>query len=81
MVMSRHSCRQVTGRLDAALQRQPFAPFRIRVEGGVGFLVRRPELVTVCALQIVLASGDPALGTERVVVETSRITGIEDEPA
>ncbi len=81
MVLSPHARRQIAGRLDAALRRQPFAPFRIRVEGGVGFLVRRPELVTVCTLQLVLAAGNPTHGSERVVVETSQITGIEDEPA
>ena len=78
MVLSSQARRQVAGRLDAALQRQPFAPFRIRVEGGAGFLVRRPELVTVGALQLVLAAGNPAEGTARVVVETAHITDIED---
>lgn len=80
MVLSFQRRRQVANRLDAALVRQPFAPFRIRVEGGNAFVVRRPELVTVCALQIVLAGGNPAHGGDRVVVETSRITGIEEMP-
>lgn len=78
MVLSSQARRLVAGRLSAALERQPFAPFRIRVEGGAGFLIRRPELVTVGALQLVLAAGDPAHGPARVVVETAHITDIED---
>ena len=77
MIQSPKVRRQIATQLDAALQAVPFVPFCIRVAGGASFEVRRPELVTCLATQILLARGNPTLGTERLVIETANVTSIE----
>lgn len=74
---------QVHGRaadLKVALERRPFVAFRIHTEGGAAFEVRRPELLSVCGTHILLARGNPVLGTDRVLIDAAHVTRIESDP-